>query len=73
MAMGFIVMSYQHLLHLKNVRCYLPPPLVYGLYASENDDNCEQPLSEHLLSAILSVILSKCLGDSFLHKMLLFL
>ena len=41
-------MFYQHLLYLKSVHCFLPPtrnPLVYGLYACENVDNCENFLS----------------------------
>ena len=39
-------MFYQHLSYLKSVHCYLtPPPLVYALYACENVDNCERPLS----------------------------
>ena len=42
-------MFYQHLLYLKSVHCYLPPPLVYGLYAFENVDNCEQPLNTTII------------------------
>ena len=37
---------YQHLLYLKKCTLlFTPCALVYGLYASEDVDNCEQPLS----------------------------
>ena len=37
-------MFYQHLLYLKKCTLLFPPsPLVYGLYACENVNNCERP------------------------------
>ena len=39
-------MFYQHLLYLKKcILLFTPSPLVYGLYACENVDNCELTLS----------------------------
>ena len=38
-------MFYQHLLYLKKCTLlFTPLPLVYGLYACENVDNCERPV-----------------------------
>ena len=39
-------MFYQHLLYLRKcTSVFIPSPLVYGLYACENVDNCERLLT----------------------------
>ena len=46
-------MFYQHLLYLKKrTLLFTPSPLVYGLYACENVDNCERPLTSFLIKRV---------------------
>ena len=49
-------MFFQHLFYLKCVYCNLPLPLVYGLYAWENVDNCERPYDVIIMTLMESFL-----------------